>query len=212
MNRSIIYLSAMLFVGAPTICAASHLENGEKMISGNYQIATFAGGCFWCMEPPYDKIKGVISTTSGYTGGSRPDPTYQEVSAGITGHTEAVQVLFDPEQVTYEKLLEVFWQNIDPTVENRQFADVGTQYRAAIFYHNEEQRRLAEASKKRLMQSGRFDSPVVTQILPAASFYEAEEYHQDYYQKNPYRYKFYRHGSGRDQFLEKIWAGEKKTE
>jgi methionine-S-sulfoxide reductase len=180
------------------------------MISGHYEIATFAGGCFWCMEPPYDNIKGVISTTSGYTGGSTPNPTYQEVSSGTTGHTEAVQVVYDPEQVAYEQLLEVFWRNIDPTVENRQFVDVGSQYRAAVFYHNEEQRKLAEASKKRLVQSGRFDTPILTPIVPAGTFYAAEEYHQNYYQKNPYRYKYYRRGSGRDPFLGKIWKGDVK--
>ena len=164
------------------------------------------------MEPPYDNIKGVISTTSGYTGGSTPNPTYQEVSSGTTGHTEAVQVVYDPEQVTYEQLLSVFWRNIDPTAENRQFVDVGSQYRAAVFYHSEEQRQLAEASKQRLMESGRFDRPILTPILPAGTFFAAEDYHQDYYKKNPTQYKFYRNGSGRDRFLETIWGDDAKPE
>lgn len=168
--------------------------------------ATFAGGCFWCMEPPFDKLEGVISTTSGYTGGQKQDPTYQEVSAGGTGHAEAVQVVYDPEKISYAELLEVFWRNIDPTTPDRQFCDVGSQYRTAIFYHNEEQRRLAEQSKKALEESGRFNQPIVTEIVPATEFYVAEDYHQDYYQKNPLRYHFYRYACGRDQRLEEIWG------
>jgi len=178
--------------------SSTHTENLKK--------ATFAGGCFWCMEPPFDKLDGVISTTSGYTGGTEKDPTYKEVSAGATGHAEAVQVLYDPEKISYEELLDVFWRNINPTTPNRQFVDVGAQYRSAIFYHDEEQRRLAEASKEKLADSGRFDKPLVTEIVPITEFYPAEEYHQDYYQKNPLRYKFYRYGSGRDQYLEEVWG------
>jgi peptide-methionine (S)-S-oxide reductase len=170
--------------------------------------ATFAGGCFWCMEPPFDKLDGVISTTSGYTGGQKPNPTYQEVSAGTTGHTEAVEVVYDPRKVTYARLLEVFWRNIDPTTPDRQFCDVGSQYRAAIFYHDEAQRRLAEQSKQAVAQ--RLRRSVVTEVLRVAPFYVAEDYHQDYYKKNPIRYRFYRTGCGRDQRLEQIWGKDDK--
>jgi peptide-methionine (S)-S-oxide reductase len=168
--------------------------------------ATFAGGCFWCMEPPFDKLEGVVSTTSGYTGGRKKNPTYQEVSAGGTGHTEAVQVVYDPNKISYEKLLEVFWRNVDPLDPKGQFCDKGNQYRTGIFYHDEKQRELAEASKRALEKSGRLKSPIVTQIVPASEFYPAEAYHQDYYQKNPVRYKFYRLNCGRDQRLEKLWG------
>jgi peptide-methionine (S)-S-oxide reductase len=161
------------------------------------------------MEPPFDELEGVVSTTSGYTGGKEKNPTYQEVSAGETGHTEAVQVIFDPTKVSYAKLLEVFWRNIDPTTPNRQFCDVGSQYRTAIFYHSEEQKRLAEASQKTLAESERLTKPIVTEIAPAGEFYQAEDYHQDYYQKNPIRYKFYRYNCGRDQVLEAIWGKDK---
>jgi methionine-S-sulfoxide reductase len=169
-------------------------------------VATFAGGCFWCMEPPFDKLDGVQSTTSGYMGGVEEGPTYKEVSAGKTGHAEAVQVRYDPSKVSYEKLLEVFWMQVDPTTPGRQFVDVGRQYRTVIFYHDEEQKRLAEESKAKLDKSGRYDGPIVTQIVPAGIFWLAEDYHQDYYKKNPIRYKFYRFNSGRDQFLKKIWG------
>ena len=158
------------------------------------------------MEPPFDDLPGVQSTTSGYTGGQKPDPTYEEVSAGKTGHAEAVEIAFDPTQISYAELLEVFWRNIDPMTPNRQFCDGGSQYRSAIFYHNDEQKRLAEASKQALEQSGRLPRPIVTEIVPAAAFYPAEEYHQDYYKKNPLRYKFYRYSCGRDQVLEQIWG------
>jgi peptide-methionine (S)-S-oxide reductase len=168
--------------------------------------ATFAGGCFWCMEPPFDKLEGVVSTTSGYTGGRKKNPTYQEVSAGGTGHTEAVQVVYDPNKISYEKLLEVFWRNVDPLDPKGQFCDKGNQYRTGIFYHDEKQRELAEASKRALEKSGRLKSPIVTQIVPASEFYPAEAYHQDYYQKNPVRYKFYRLNCGRDQRLEQLWG------
>jgi peptide-methionine (S)-S-oxide reductase len=169
-------------------------------------VATFAGGCFWCMEPPFDELDGVISTTSGYTGGHKPHPTYEEVSAGTTGHAEAVQVVYDPTKVTYERLLEVFWRNIDPVTPNAQFCDRGTQYRSGIFTHDGTQRRLAEESKRTLEVSGRFGSPVVTEIVAAGAFYPAEDYHQDYYKKNPIRYKFYRAGCGRDRRLAELWG------
>ncbi len=174
--------------------------------SKNLATATFAGGCFWCMEPPFDKLVGVISTTSGYIGGRKLDPTYEEVSAGHTGHAEAVQVVYDSTQVSYEQLLYVFWRNIDPFATNRQFCDSGSQYRSAIFYHHEEQRRLAEASKQKLEQTRQFDRPLVTEIVAATTFYAAEEYHQDFYKKNPLRYKTYRAGCGRDRRLKELWG------
>jgi peptide-methionine (S)-S-oxide reductase len=170
------------------------------------ETATFAGGCFWCMEPPFDKLDGVVATTAGYTGGHKANPTYHEVSAGGTGHAEAVEVLFDPARISYRKLLEVFWHNIDPTTPNRQFCDHGDQYRTAIFYHNEHQRRLAEASKRALEKNKPFAGPIVTEITAAGPFYPAEEYHQDYYKKNPWRYKFYRYNCGRDQRLRQLWG------
>ncbi len=172
---------------------------------GETALATFAGGCFWCMEPPFDELDGVLSTTSGYSGGEVVDPTYKEVSAGTTGHTEVVQIAYDPAKISYEELLEVFWVNIDPTAENRQFCDRGTQYRSEIFAHNEQQQRAAEASKQALIDSGKV-SRVVTQVTPFEAFYAAEEYHQDYYKKNPIRYKFYRNGCGRDRRLEELWG------
>ncbi|MDX2217635.1 MAG: peptide-methionine (S)-S-oxide reductase MsrA [Burkholderiales bacterium] len=168
--------------------------------------ATFAGGCFWCMEPPYDKLPGVISTTSGYIGGKTANPTYQSVSSGTTGHTEAVEVVYDPAKITYEKLLDVFWRNIDPTVKDRQFCDSGSQYRAGIFYHDAEQKRLAEASRAALMKSKPFAGDIVTEITMASKFYPAEDYHQDYYQKNPVRYSIYRNGCGRDARLKQLWG------
>jgi peptide-methionine (S)-S-oxide reductase len=171
--------------------------------------ATFAGGCFWCMEPPFDKVDGVLSTTSGYIGGTRKNPTYEEVSAGGTGHAEAVEIVYDPSRVTYEKLLDVFWHNVDPLTPNAQFCDHGDQYRSAIFFHDDEQQRLAEKSKKDLEASGRFAQPIVTQIVPAAEFWPAEEYHQDYATKNPVRYGYYRYRCGRDQRLEQLWGKPK---
>ncbi len=166
--------------------------------------AVFAGGCFWCMEPPYDELTGVVSTTSGYTGGRKLNPTYHEVSAGGTGHFEAVQIAYDPAKVGYEKLLEVFWRNVDPLDGGGQFCDRGDSYKTAIFYQNEEQKRLAERSKAEIEQ--RLGKKVATPILPAATFYAAEDYHQDYYIKNPLRYKYYRYSCGRDQRLEKLWG------
>jgi peptide-methionine (S)-S-oxide reductase len=170
-------------------------------------IATFAGGCFWCMQPPFDALKGVLSTTVGYTGGHRPHPTYEEVSAGGTGHAESIQIVYDPRVISYRKLLDVFWHNIDPTTPNRQFCDEGSQYRSAIFYHDETQKRLAEASKEEIERSKKFQ--VVTQIVPASTFYPAEDYHQKYYRKNPIRYEFYRYSCGRDRRLRELWGSEK---
>jgi len=172
----------------------------------NLAKATFAGGCFWCTESDFEKIDGVVEVISGYTGGDEENPTYEQVSSGMTGHYEAVQVLYDPAKVTYDELLEVFWRHIDPTDAGGQFVDRGSQYRSAIFYNGEEQKALAEKSKENLVKSGTFKRPVVTEIIPLRNFYPAEEYHQDYYKKNPIRYKFYRSGSGRDQFIESIWG------
>ncbi len=171
-----------------------------------FEKATFAGGCFWCMEPPFDRLEGVVSVTVGYTGGEKMNPSYEEVSSGTTGHAESVEVIYDSSKISYSKLLDVFWHNIDPTVKDRQFCDTGSQYRTAIFYHDEEQKRLAEQSKKMLEASKRLKSPVYTEIKPASTFYKAEEYHQKYYEKNPVRYKFYRWNCGRDQRLKEIWG------
>jgi len=168
--------------------------------------AIFAGGCFWCMEPPYDKLPGVISTTSGYIGGSVKNPTYEQVTSGRTGHAEAVLVEYDPGKITYEKLLEVFWVNIDPTVKNAQFCDHGSHYRSGIFYLNEAQRKAAEASRAALNKTKPFKQPIVTEITKATEFYRAEEYHQHYYLKNPVRYKLYRNGCGRDARLKELWG------
>ncbi|MCP4667903.1 MAG: peptide-methionine (S)-S-oxide reductase MsrA [Deltaproteobacteria bacterium] len=173
--------------------------------------ATFAGGCFWCMEHPFEKLDGVIEVLSGYTGGNEDRPTYEEVSAGKTGHVEAVQITYDPSKIGYSELLDVFWKQVDPTDPNGQFVDRGSQYKTAIFYHGKEQKTLAEKSRKELTESGRYEKPIVTDIKKASPFYEAEGYHQDYYKKNTIRYKFYRHRSGRDQYLQQIWGKERKT-
>lgn len=170
--------------------------------------ATFAGGCFWCMEPPFDALDGVVSTTSGYTGGQLANPSYKQVSAGGTGHAESLRVIYDPKKIGYAKLLDVYWHNVDPVAKDSQFCDHGTQYRPAIFYHNAEQKRLAEAYKQRLTASAKFKKPITVSIEPAGPFYAAEEYHQDYYLKNPVRYKFYRWNCGRDQRLHEVWGDE----
>ena len=183
---------------------ASAQEDSQTM--STIQKATFAGGCFWCMEGPFEQLEGVISVTSGYTGGAKEHPTYQEVSSGTTGHAEAIEVLYDSATISYERLLEVFWRNIDPTQPDGQFADHGSQYRTAIFYHDEEQRLTAEASTQHVAASGIFKRPIVTEIIPASPFYPAEDYHQDYYKKHSLRYKLYREGSGRAGFLRKLWG------
>jgi methionine-S-sulfoxide reductase len=175
------------------------------------KTAIFAGGCFWCMEPPFEKLDGVLAVTSGYTGGSVVNPTYEQVAGGGTGHAEAVQITYDPTKVSYQKLLDTFWRNIDPTDRTGQFVDRGDQYRSAIFYLDDEQRQLAEASKQALETEGRFSGmlssgKIATEITPAGPFYPAEEYHQDYYKTNPLRYQYYRWGSGRDQYLNRIWG------
>jgi peptide-methionine (S)-S-oxide reductase len=170
--------------------------------------AIFAGGCFWCMEAPFDALPGVVSTTAGYIGGAKPDPTYEAVSAGRTGHAEAVEVRYDPARIDYERLLAVFWRNIDPVAVDRQFCDAGTQYRSAIFYVDATQRALAEASKAELEAAGRFDRPITTEITAAGTFWPAEDYHQDYYERNPIRYAFYRSRCGRDARLQELWGDE----
>ena len=169
-------------------------------------VAIFAGGCFWCVESDFDKVPGVLSTTSGYTGGTVANPTYEDVSSGGTGHAEVVKVVYDPQMVTYEKLLYIFWRNVDPLTKEAQFCDYGTQYRSAIFYLDEKQKQLAEASKAALQP--RFKRPIVTEIVKAGPFYAAEDYHQDYYKKNPVRYKFYRYNCGRDARLDDVWGKE----
>lgn len=186
------------------------LDQEQIQDKANLQRAIFAGGCFWCMEPPYDNLPGVISTTVGYTGGHVPHPTYEEVSEGKTGHVEAVEIVFDSSKISYQELLQVFWRNIDPTNPYGQFADWGSQYRTAIFYINDQQKELALKSKEELEKSGKFTKPIVTQILPAAPFYPAEAYHQEFYKKNPLRYNSYKVGSGRAGFLEKVWGEEKR--
>jgi peptide-methionine (S)-S-oxide reductase len=169
--------------------------------------AIFAGGCFWCLEADFDKLPGVIATESGYTGGKTPNPSYQQVSAGGTGHTEAVRVRYDPAKVSYAQLVEYFWRHIDPTVKDRQFCDVGTQYRSGIYWQNEAERKIAEASRDALLKSGKLKQ-VLTEITAASAFYPAEEYHQDYYIKNPIRYAYYRRGCGRDARVQEIWDGK----
>lgn len=188
------------------IAAPAAAIQGMEPRGARLERATFAGGCFWCMESPFDKLDGVISVTVGYTGGQKKNPTYEEVSAGGTGHAESVDIVFDPARISYKRLLDVFWHNIDPTVTDRQFCDVGHQYRSAIFYHGEEQRRLAQAEKKTLEKTKPFPGPIVTEITPAGQFYPAEEYHQHYYKKNPVRYRIYRQGCGRDRRLKELWG------
>lgn len=198
-------LRAGLLLGATlaVLAAPAGAQNAE---GEGLATATFAGGCFWCMEPPYDELDGVISTTSGFTDGHTENPTYKEVSGGGTGHTEAVQVVYDPEKVSFERLVEVFWRNIDPTDADGQFCDRGDEYRSTLFYHDEAQRAVAEKSKADLEANKPFDDDVVTPIVAASTFYAAEDYHQDYYLKNPLRYKFYRNSCRRDYRLEQLWG------
>jgi len=172
----------------------------------NTAIAILAGGCFWCMEPPFEKLDGVLSVVSGYTGGHKENPTYREVCEGKTGHAEAIEITYDANIISYDQLLDVFWMNIDPTDARGQFVDRGSQYRTGIFYLNEEQKRQAEDSRKRLAESGRFDRPIVTEITEATAFYPAEDYHQDYYRENTVRYNVYRYNSGRDRYLKNVWG------
>ncbi|MGH6900418.1 MAG: peptide-methionine (S)-S-oxide reductase MsrA [Geminicoccaceae bacterium] len=210
MRPRLIPMLAAVAVALSAAAGSLAQQESRAMTEDGHALATFAGGCFWCMEPPYDKLDGVLATISGYAGGTTVDPTYPEVSSGGTGHAEVVQITYDPSKVSYERLLEVFWQNVDPLDAGGQFCDRGSQYRTGIFVHDEEQRRLAEASKQALESSARFDEPIVTEIEEAGPFYPAEDYHQDYYEKNPIRYKFYRWNCGRDQRLAQLW-GEQPT-
>lgn len=190
-------------------CDPAKAADDQSSSPGRFEKATFAGGCFWCVESFFDKTPGVISTTSGYTGGAVLNPTYEQVSSGTTGHAESVELVFDPGKVTYAQLVDTFFKNIDPTAANQQFNDVGTQYRTAIFYHSEEQRRTAEAAKAGLEKSGKFKKPVQTEIAPAGEFSPAENYHQDYHKKNPLAYGLYSAASGREGFLKKTWGSQK---
>lgn len=206
MNRmKRLVLICLAIVGPSSGFAAT--DEGARADAKTQARAIFAGGCFWCIEPPYDKLQGVISTTSGYTGGTVANPTYEQVSAGNTGHAEVVEVVFNPELVNYDTLLEVFWRNIDPLDGGGQFCDRGSQYRSAIFYLDEAQKEAAEASLEAL-QSKRFSDPIRTEVVMATEFYPAEAYHQNYYQENPLRYKYYRWGCGRDSRLEALWGDE----
>ena len=202
-SRLLRAVAALAFTAAASIAAA---QGAPGTTEPGHKTAIFAGGCFWCMEHPFDELEGVISVTSGYTGGTKANPTYEEVSSGTTGHAESVQVVYDPAKVNYQKLVDVFWHNIDPLIANAQFCDHGTQYRSAIFYTDDEQKRVADASKDALAKSHRFDKPIVTQIVAATTFWPAEGYHQHYYKTHPVQYKFYRYNCGRDQRLEQLWG------
>jgi peptide-methionine (S)-S-oxide reductase len=204
--RAGLLLAGFALFGSAGLAAPAAAADPPPAPAAKTAVAIFAGGCFWCMEPPFDAVPGVLATVSGYTGGRDANPTYEQVSAGRTGHAEAVQVTYDPARVSYETLLRVFWHNIDPLAVDRQFCDSGSQYRSAIFAADATQRGLAEASKRELEASGRFDRPIATQIVAAGAFYPAEEYHQDYYQRNPVRYKYYRYSCGRDARLEQLWG------
>ena len=209
MMKSRILLSLLL--GAMLLAALAAAAKDAGHVEGDRQLgkATFAGGCFWCMEEVFEGLDGVVSATSGYTGGHKRNPTYEEVSAGETGHAESVEVIYDPAKVTYGKLLEFYWRNIDPTDPRGQFCDKGTQYRSAIFYHDETQKRLAEESKNAVEKSKPFRGPILTEIVPASQFYPAEEYHQNFSQKNPLRYKLYKYNCGRAQRLRELWGTSK---
>lgn len=203
--RKVFWIGLFILLAGLTMHSRAHSEE-------NLEKATFAGGCFWCMEYPFQEMDGVVSAVSGYTGGHVKNPSYEEVSTGATGHMEAVEVTYDKSKVTYNDLLEVFWRQIDPTDAGGQFSDRGSQYNTAIFYHNEEQKLLAEESKKELNFSGKFKKPIATKVLPAGPFYKAEEYHQDYYKKSPVEYGIYKKGSGRETFIEKEWSKEAEKE
>lgn len=203
-----IYKLFLLLVLGGGLLVGMNSPSISETAKGGQAIATFAGGCFWCMEGPFDELDGVLSTTSGYTGGQTVNPTYEEVSAGGTGHAEAVQVVYDPQKISYQELLAVYWPNTDPTTPDAQFCDHGDQYRPEVFYHDDKQRQLAEASKEEIKRTKTFSAPLVTEITQATAFYPAEEYHQDFYRKNPIRYKFYRFTCGRDARLATLWGDE----
>lgn len=206
MPKGFLVTVALSVIAAAAAGGSETMGKTTGTGGGKLENATFAGGCFWCMEAPFDKLPGVVSVTPGYTGGHAKNPTYEQVSSGATGHTEAVRIVYDPARIGYDRLLEVFWRNIDPTVRNRQFCDVGSQYRSGIFYHGEGQRLLALKSKEALEKSKSFGGPVVTEITEAGEFYPAEEYHRQYYQKNPVRYRYYRSACGRDNRLKELWG------
>lgn len=209
--RNLAFAALLLAVGAAAaldFTAGAQQAPVAKPAPEKTATAIFAGGCFWCMEPPFDNIDGVISTTSGYIGGMKVKPSYKEVSAGTTGHTEALMIVYDPAKVGYDKLLQVFWRNHDPLTADGQFCDKGSQYRPGIFYATEEEKKLAEAQKADLDRSGRFKSKIVTEITQATPFYAAEDYHQDYYLKNPLRYKYYSTSCGRAKRLKELWGDE----
>ena len=206
LSLAMIIAVTIFVFSTPIISMENDMQKEMTAESGSTRSAVFAGGCFWCTESDFEKVEGVIDVISGYTGGSMENPTYKQVSSGSTRHVEAVKVVYDPEKVTYAKLLEVFWTHVDPTDAGGQFVDRGSQYVSAIFYADETERRLAETSKEKLAETHVLKEPIVTEILPLGLFYEAEDYHQDYYKKNPLRYKWYRSGSGRDKFLKKAWA------
>lgn len=205
----IVFTFTIIFLGYQQVNSMDKTEKSMKNNTEKTASAVFAGGCFWCTESDFEKVNGVIEAISGYTGGHVKNPTYNQVSAGRTGHLESVKVISDPSKVSYEQLLDYFWRHVDPTDPGGQFVDRGSQYRSAIFYANETQKRFAEKSKQQLAASGKFNKTIVTEILPLGEFYPAEDYHQDYYKKNPIRYHYYRYGSGRDQFLKKTWADMK---
>jgi len=199
-------LTVAAFAASGLVLAATAAAPAPSSAPSGRASAVFAGGCFWCEETAFEGLPGVISVTSGYTGGTVKNPTYEQVSSGGTGHAESVEVVYDPAKITYEKLLEVFWHNVDPFQANAQFCDHGSQYRSAIFYRDETQHAAAEASRKKLEEQPRFAGKIVTQIVPLSTFYPAEEYHQDFYKKNPVRYHEYRNGCGRDARLKQIWG------
>jgi len=206
LHLAMIVAVSIFAFSTPIISMDNDMQKKMTGASDSMNSAVFAGGCFWCTEADFEKIEGVMDAISGYTGGSMENPTYKQVSSGSTRHVEAVKVLYDPQRVTYAKLLEVFWTHVNPTDAGGQFVDRGSQYVSAIFYADETERRLAENSKQKLMQTGVFAAPIVTKILPLGPFYTAEDYHQNYYKKNPLRYKWYRSGSGRDTFLKETWT------
>lgn len=212
-TKQVIWLwaAALVAIGACKGSAGeakptSQPSQTKVLVPAGMSVATFAGGCFWCMEAPFDKLEGVLSTTSGYTDGHKADPTYRQVSAGVTGHTEAVQIVFDSQKITYDALLTVFWHNIDPTAKNRQFCDSGTQYRSGIYFHDQAQKAAADVSLEAVVNSKALPGPVVTEVKAASVFYPAEDYHQDYYMKNPAHYARYRKGCGRDRRLAELWG------
>ncbi|PIR25924.1 MAG: peptide-methionine (S)-S-oxide reductase [Deltaproteobacteria bacterium CG_4_10_14_0_2_um_filter_43_8] len=206
-----LFLLTFLFACSHSSSGEATMKEATKNLNAqNLETATFAGGCFWCMEGPFEAHEGVAEVLSGYTGGKKANPTYEEVSSGRSGHFEAIQIFYNPQKISYQELLDIFWMQVDPTDAGGQFVDRGDQYRSAIFYKNEKEKQLAEASKTALEKSGRYSKPIATLILPASTFYSAEQYHQDYYKSNPIRYKFYRSRSGRDDYLDKVWTKEER--